>query len=96
MVLRWCLGPVGTCDAGEGKWNGMAKASGIGENVSFIINIMTRNKNKFLGENLFPWGLWDKLNECDREEWELRDGEGLGLFRQMTIPEQKRAHAFGP
>lgn len=49
----------------------MAKASDIGENISFIINIMNRNKNIFLGENLFPWRLWDKLNECDREEWEI-------------------------
>lgn len=46
----------------------MAKASDIGENVSFIINIMKRNKNTFLRENLFLWGLWDKLNECDGEE----------------------------
>lgn len=29
------------------------------------------------------------------ERFELLDGEGLGLFRQMTLPEQKRAHAFG-
>lgn len=37
------------------------------------------------------------MNVTERSErFELRDGEGLGLFRQMTIPEQKRAHAFGP
>lgn len=70
----------------------MVKATGIGVNVSFIINIMNRSRNTFLRDNSL--GLWEAVRHklkvtLKSEKFELCDGEGLDVFRQMTIPEHK-------
>lgn len=54
----------------EEKWNDMVKATVIGVNVSFIINIMNRSTNTFLRDN--SHGLWEASTNWSWH-WKVRN-----------------------